>query len=382
MKLRLIIGFTAFQMLFCPLMGQENNPYFAFEESFALSTGAGFEKFNIVTFIPRTYLLFVEDRENDTMIGDNRFLRVLTQDAVEVYVLESTVSDKPFKEIIGDHQIIFNDRYGLCKGEVGCNSDIDENVWKVHRGDAFEIIPDAAGSGIKLKGTRVWQDIVGFVSEQELDGLIRRGVVTRADLSHPKYNISRTDLPHLKVKCGVICESAPIPYRGTQIELADSVLKIFNLGKIDRGTSIPQILFNSNIGEEDKSISFRVYRIKNRRTNDIFTLAAMIINLCQERPGGVLREERIEFIEFRDEINGRRYELDFEDYNSSDTLMDKINPPYLFSVNSYDQYTELIDRLGQVFQDRALAGYFLSEFNRSCRSEDRKHSFCRGHSYR
>lgn len=361
--------------------GQENNPYFAFEESFALSVGQGFDRLDIVTFIPRTFLLFVEDREADTMIGGSKtpFLRVVTQDGVEVYVLESTVSDKPFKEIIGDHQIIFNDRYRLCRS-LGCKREIDEQVWQVHRGDAFVKDADDPAGGIKLTGDRAGQQIVGYINENELNDLIRRGIVTRTDLPHPKYSISRVDLPYLKIDCGEVYESISRPYKGDQPELADSILRALNIGKIDRGSVTPKIKYDTKIGEPGKSTSFRCYRIENKRTGESFSLATMITYLCRKR-GPRDREERIDFVEFRDPISGRQYDLDFDNYSSSDTLMDKITPPYLFSVNSYDQYSDLIDRLGQVFQDRALAGYFLAEFNRSCTSDCRNQPCCKGHSY-
>ena len=102
--------------------------------------------------------------------------------------------------------------------------------------------------------------------------------------------------------------------------------------------------------------------------------------LC-ERQGIVYSEERIQFVQIIRPDNGRRYNLDYNDYKSSDTLMELIVPPFLFSVNCYDQYTNLMNKLGHVFEDRCLAGYFLSEFNRSCASRYRTRERCQSYSY-
>jgi len=57
--------------------------------------------------------------------------------------------------------------------------------------------------------------------------------------------------------------------------------------------------------------------------------------------------------------------------------------PYMWSVNTTDQYFDLMARLSEKFGDRALAGFFLSEFNRSCKKKDRKNKeICNSHNYK
>ncbi|UCD94546.1 MAG: hypothetical protein JSU69_00400, partial [Candidatus Zixiibacteriota bacterium] len=138
--------------------------------------------------------------------------------------------------------------------------------------------------------------------------------------------------------------------------------------------------YDADLGEADKNIRFFVYDVHNTRTDKKFKLVSAVTYLC-EKSGISISEERIEFVQIVRPDDGRRYHLDFRDYQSPDTLMKLINPPYLFSVNCYDQYTNLMNKLGNVFEDRCLAGYFLSEFNRSCVSRYRTRERCRSYSY-
>jgi hypothetical protein len=80
-------------------------------------------------------------------------------------------------------------------------------------------------------------------------------------------------------------------------------------------------------------------------------------------------------------MTGKEHFLDFEKYKSPKVLLEYLHSPYLFSVNTYQQYIDLVRRLGDEFEDRALAGYFLSENNVSCRSLYRSLSEVRGYSY-
>jgi len=56
--------------------------------------------------------------------------------------------------------------------------------------------------------------------------------------------------------------------------------------------------------------------------------------------------------------------------------------PYMWSVNTTTQYFDLMKVLSQKLGDRSLAGYFLAQFNRSCRERDRLNKReCNQHSY-
>ena len=93
----------------------ESDPYFAFEESFALSQKLVNGRYPLTTFIPRTFLLFIPDRNDIKEIGGSQYLAATTQDGVKVFVLASTVSRRPFNKTIGKHEIIFNSSNVLCR---------------------------------------------------------------------------------------------------------------------------------------------------------------------------------------------------------------------------------------------------------------------------
>ncbi|UCD94560.1 MAG: hypothetical protein JSU69_00475 [Candidatus Zixiibacteriota bacterium] len=368
------------------LMAQEKNPYYAFEESFALSKVERTNVYNITTFIPRKFLLYIDTiagREFTHNIGGSEFLKVTTQDGVEVYVLESTVSDSTFRKSIGSHEIIFNSEHIMCR-QKGCSKEIDDQVWHIQRGDAFKIVEDD-GTILRLLAHRDGNKIVGFLSKSEREELTnKKGIVTRADKDHPKYAITRTELGQLSTRCGIVVPagtSKHLKHPETEKELVELVLQAFGFASVVDGTNVPDIVYNTDLGEADKSIKFFVYDVENKWEYEKFRLVAAVTYLC-ERQGIIYSKERIEFVQIIRPDNGRRYNLDFRDYWSPDTLMKLIIPPYLFSVNCYDQYTNLMNKLGNVFGDRCLAGFFLSEFNRSCGSEHRTIERCQSYTYK
>jgi hypothetical protein len=88
---------------------------------------------------------------------------------------------------------------------------------------------------------------------------------------------------------------------------------------------------------------------------------------------------KVEHVDITSLENGKTYDaLSYEDFKTPEKL---VGSPYLFSVNTYQQYTDLMIRLGDIFGDRALAGLFLAEFNRSCSSSMRKKELCSSYSY-
>jgi len=164
-----------------------------------------------------------------------------------------------------------------------------------------------------------------------------------------------------------------------QMELERLVLETFEIGRVK--TSLGNIVYEKEIGKKGQKVSFFVYDVENLRMQENFQMVAAVTYLCREK-GLSEVPVRIEKVQIRNLLDKRDHFLDSAKYKSPDLLLDYLNSPYLFSVNTYQQYIDLIKRLGDEFGDRALAGYFLSEFNVSCRSVDRGKPEIRGYSYR
>lgn len=364
-NLSLLIIFTFFYAI--NALAQPKHPYYGFEESFALSEAEKSGYYKISTFIPRAFLLFVEDRNKTYKIDKvNDYLKVITQDGVDAYVLENTVSKRTFNESLKDRQIIFNAEYKLCRIK-GCIKSERGQIWQIYRGEAFKMESSEGGDFVKLSGDRIDNKIVGYLSRSELENLTKRGIITRADLHHPNYSITKFELHTLNTKCDEILEakSKRTASREEQIQELDKLaLKSFNIGKMTKGPSLPQIEFKDKYGESDKKYSFTAYHIKNKRTQEEFNLIALVVFNCKKQ--GIRKEPvQIEYVKIINPENDRTYELSFEDFKMPETVRKLLPGPFFFSVNSYDQYIDLLDRLSEIFDDRSLAGYFLSEYNRS-----------------
>jgi hypothetical protein len=358
----------------------DGDPYFAFEESFALSQELMNGRYPINTFIPRTFLLFIPDRNETKKIGESQYLAATTQDGVEVFVLASTVSTNPFNRTIGRHEIIFNSPNVLCR-TTGCDKNNPEQVWQIHAGDAFKMEQANSAGFYQLRGLRFGNEVIGFVRDSELELLTRRGIVTRTDFQHPKYTITRNEGTLTGTECGEIREVGYEKTVGGGISFEIPILTTFGIGVSAEVGGRQTIRITRAYGGGNKKYSFFVYDVRNNRTERMFQLVAQVIYVCEE--GGLVQPlKRIKRVDLKNSTTGESYSLSFETFGTPDDLLTYTRLPYLFSVNSYEQYTELMDWLGVLFEDRALAGYFLSEFNRSCRSLSRRIPKCRSHSYR
>ena len=141
MKLKLKKLLTSSLFAICYLSvdtAYSSEPYFAVEESFALSTTVENGKYPISTFIPRTMLLYVPDINITKTISNRSYFEVKTQDGVSVFVDATTVSNKPYRKILGNNEVIFNSPVSLCR-KIGCDTDSDLDTWKIHAGDAFHL---------------------------------------------------------------------------------------------------------------------------------------------------------------------------------------------------------------------------------------------------
>lgn len=356
------------------------DPYFAFEESFALSRTPVEGSYPIISFIPRTMLLYITNRDEITKISGRDYLKATTQDGVEVFVDATTVSRNTFENTIGSHEIIFNSAKRLCR-EIGCNKEVPEQVWKVHAGDAFKKYNSATSGFYKLEGIRYGQQIIGYIKDDELEELALFGAITLADKKHPKYKITKKSESKLSTKCGEIVKKGTVKKLGVGVEIDSSILSAFGFGiKAGIGADVTSEI-TKEYGGSDKKISFILYNIKNMRTDEKTKLVAQIVYKCEQGPL-IDTLKTIERVDIRNPETKKTYSLAFKEFNTPDDLSKYTGYPYFFSVNSYKQYLDIMERLGNTFEDRCLAGFFLSEFNRSCKSKYRSKPKATAYSYR
>lgn len=361
------------------ISAQENEPYYTKHWSIALSQESIGGRYPITTFIPTRYLLFIQNRNDLLKIGSQEYVAATTQDDVDVLVLNETVSGQSFRQSVGRHQVIFNCPYDLCRAP-GCDRNDPEQLWQIGAGEAFEFVNSEEDELIALRGIRVTGDtLVGYMNINELYALNRQGVITRADYPHPKFKIQRTEVKNVGTDCSQIKAVGYEQPVSDQVELERLVLETFEIGRVK--TNLGNIVYEKEIGKKGQRVSFFVYDVENMRVQENFRMVAAVTYLCREK-GLSEAPVRVEKVHIKNLSDRKDHFLDFAKYKSPDLLLDYLNSPYLFSVNTYQQYIDLIKRLGEEFGERALAGYFLSEFNVSCRSVDRGKPEIREYSYR
>lgn len=267
----------------CAETAYSSEPYFALEESFALSTTVENGKYPISTFIPRTMLLYVSDREQTKTISNRKYLKVKTQDGVSVFVDESTVSKKTYRKILGENEVIFNSAVSICK-KVGCDSSSDVDTWEIHAGDAFRLDQNRTDGFLKLTGFRYGQEISGYVSPDNLDEFIEKGVVTRTDRIHPKYIINKVKSNNLNTRCGEIVSKGTSKRIGGSIDIEIPILSAFGIGVSGGGGAEKTINITTSYGAKGHEYVFYIYKIKDSDTSQLRKFVVQVDYECQEGP--------------------------------------------------------------------------------------------------
>jgi hypothetical protein len=149
------------------------------------------------------------------------------------------------------------------------------------------------------------------------------------------------------------------------------VLQSFNLGQLEIIGGATDVMAGRNIGGSGKTTKFFVYDVTNQRNQKTFKIAAAVTYACSEEniTGGA--PQQIISVQMYRNDNTRSYELRFDEYKFPDNLKRYLYAPYLFSVNNYTQYKNLLKRLSKIFEDRSLAACFMAEYNISAKYEDR-----------
>lgn len=357
-------------------LADTNDPHYAMFESFALSTTPEQMKFPISTFVPRSMLLYNISEAHPESLKE-KYYSAETQDGVKVFILKNTVSEKSFKEQVGNHEIIFNARASLCR-KYTCEEYEDDQLIPIDAGFALKII-DTDDNGFHLvefsKDNKIF---TGYIEVEKLKELEKRGIVTRADQAYPKYKITKRLSKILNTGCGekkAIGDKLLIPEDGLA-EVDRKIMETLNLGTLDSGLGLVKL--KKDYGETEQKFNFALYDIEHLKSGNKKTIVAQIIYECNQV--GAAQEKLIRTLR-ADLIDSERGPYDLLPVQTPPDLIQYTGSPYLFSVNNYKHYEELMDRLAEKFEDRSLAGFFISEFNRSCKSRFRKDSKCRNHSY-
>ena len=364
----------------------ELQAYYTTNRSFALgvnqrSSVTGKFSYPVIAYIPRTFIVFTRNRILDKKeIAGEMYLRVLTQDGVEAYVLDDTVSSRLLQKQYGGATVIFNRQAIICK-RIGCDTSNDNDTVEVYGSDVLVMAEEQPNRGwILLSGTRQGEDFFGYISEDVLNSLNSTGTVTFSNREHPRFRIKRSEDVQLYKECGKTFDSDGEMFRD-DLSAVQEEIDISDLGTVSNDGKVLQL--SRSIGAQDQIHIFKKYEIQNLTDKSSSTRHAQIQYSCQISGGVTIREKIRKVL-----LLGKEQEspIVLEERTTPQDLKHIIDTSdFLWSVNTRDQYFDLLAYLSLQFgRDRTLAGYFLTEFNRSCSSQDRvgeSTSLCGGHEY-
>ncbi|MCO7191235.1 MULTISPECIES: hypothetical protein [unclassified Pseudoalteromonas] len=342
-------------------------------ETFGLATQKEGAKYRVVTFIPRTFLLFDIDKEEPDLKVGKQYLAATTQDGVRVFLLEQAVSKGPFKTVYGEQDIIFNKAHSVCF-TILCDPQDDDQSLKINAGEVFRAEPlTIAGTEIfKLVGNRgnrnSIDEITGYITKDQLEKLNHKSVVTYATLRHPRYGHTSTEAKSINTSCGQTIKRDDRKKVDNISQVDKTLIAAFGVATIGGGGNLQ---FKRGYGGPGKEVIYKLYDVVDRRMepNTQTTYAAQIVYRCDESD---IFEKRT-FIESVALINtSTNSAYTFKSEGTPENLLDYTGAPYLYSVNNSRHYFQIMDKLSEQFESRALAGYFLAGFNRSCKGKYRK----------
>lgn len=382
-----------------PAHGQEqvlDDPHYTLYRTWALSPATAESPFKITTFLPEGYLFHVLERDAQ-VVSNNRYSLVLTQDGVEALLYSGAISHTSFNQSVGDHELIFNTPYRLCRTAF-CNKTQD-GTWAIGRSDAFKIVREQSSSSsslVKIKATRGWEIIEGYLSGEELAELTELGLVTRTDRVLPRYRITKSKSDALSTSCGEKRSVSDV------LKISSADRTSFRLAKLLRMNAndlleadAGQIELTRDYGSDGYQYSFYLYEIEDRgepegsETRFFQAAAGFKISCSQNHRFNTQTKDYIDhmvFVNSRNQINGQPVEVNLSSnlFNTPRDIRQYTGDAYMISINKPEHFEQAIEILSKKIGDRTLAGYMLSELNRSCRSELRVQysgSVCRIYDY-
>lgn len=389
-------GIWLVTLIFCFTCSQLNaaegdDLHYTLYRTWALAPAESENPFKIVAFLPEAYLFKVL-QPNAEQVSGNSYSRVVTQDGAEVLLYSEAISDWTFRQAVGSHEIIFNSPYRLCK-TPGCDKTLDEQVWEVARGEAFKITGDNLDySGrVQISATRGNAILRGFMPGEELEALSQNGAITRTDRRVPRYAIQRYKSDALGTRCGEQIESGETrPIAGGDL-YSEDLARLLKMGKpASEGIEILK-----SYGGEGYQYSFYLYEVEDQAweaesPERYFQMAAGFKTRCMPLGNSGQSVEtfidHVVFVNSRNRINGEPVQVDIPSglFGTPQDLLQYTNAAYMISINKPEHFERAIEILTRKIGDRTLAGYMLTELNRSCRSELRVQysgSVCRIYDY-
>ena len=386
---------------------------FVTDGTFALHVNPVGRKYPIITYVPTGFLLFDVDPSKQTVIAGETFRQAATQDGVRVYIPSNRISEASFSEVFGKAVAIFNSRYRICR-EAGCDIRNDYATRPINAGAAVVVKEDPNNPNYNVIVGRVYNkdQVLGRVNKNKMNELNSQGIITWANQRHPRYNVNVRDTPLADTNCDKLKEGSIPIAQGLATMDDEIVLNAFRLGQISKLGQGTKLNIAHEYGGKSNAYKHRLYRVYDNRKDSAFLIAAQIRYACVwDAAIEVLSFiEGVNLVEIRGEnlsaetttyevdlggglrrtihINLKRAQPITYQLKPGDTpkdLRSRVFGPYtyMWSVNTTEQYFELMEHLGEIFEDRALAGYFLSEFNRSCAEIKRTtEGDCKDHSYR
>ena len=366
-----------------PVPDTASTPVSRYAVTASFGVGMNYEegKIPVVTYIPATYLLFeLNEEEPDIMLSNREYSAVTTQDGVRLFMLHSKISQRTTTEL-GNLSVIFNGTERICE-KTGCNINDDDKVLEIHHGEAF--VKSSKNGEITLKGTRLGGEIIsGVISRTKLAEWNLKGIVTLTEQAQPRLSVTRGEGNYFNLGCSKKRGAGNAIKTATK-KINEFDITINNRYEIatvvhKRKEDLYEVTYNNPMGRDNVAYNYRVYKVKDRHLNIDRTFVAQIVYDC-----GIYGADefmnRIIKVTLRT-LEGERIVLD--PHNTPKNLKEWTGTPhYLYSVNTSEQYFHLMAKLGNKFNNRAEAGYFLSEFNRSCFSDFRKKDECSNHHYR
>lgn len=375
----------------------DENHHYTLYRSWALAPSSSENPFKIIAYLPEGYLFKVLEYDSEVVSG-SYYSRVLTQDGVEALLYTGAISDWTFRQAVGGHELIFNGRYQLCK-TPGCEKN-SESVWQVARSEAFKIIEE--GVRVKISANRNGMRVDGYLSASELRELSDRGLVTRTDHILPRYNIKKSKSSLLTTTCGQQHSTSERIQLTEGDQISGRLIELLNMGEaVERGEREDELSNSEDIelargyGGDGYLYSFYLYQVEDRSepvdSEDRFfdVAAGFKISCVSMGDSGQYSKTYIDhmlFVNERNQINGKPFEVEISSglFNTPRDIREYTGDAYMISINKPEHFERAIEILTGKIGDRTLAGYMLTELNRSCRSDMRVQysgSVCRIYDY-
>ena len=358
----------------------DDSPYYVVFKTWAVAEVPLETGLKLVSFLPRRYLLYIMDREKREKWYGEEYLRAVTQDGATVLVDPDSVSRSTFRQRIGSHEVIFNSEFLLCK-ERGCRPS-DVTVWPIDRGDAFHIQETDDGFH-KLEGQRD-EPFHGYITVSDLKDLEERGRITRADAPHPRYRVEKRRASTLATECGDERSVNDIFPLKPEDDASPIVLELLKFAQVD-GDRVKVTKSYGGPGQMYEFFSYQIEDLEEQEDapNRFFNMAISFKYACDTGELGRVTRNYIEVVTLGTSRRTDTVEIKIEEFDTPKDLIDLTNSPYMISINKPSHFSRALEILSQKIQDRPLAGYAITELNRSCRSSARtnRDSKCLSYEY-